>query len=222
MHLKSLAGPFFLSVGLHAATVASFQMLEDRKSSFPSSDSILVEVVHVELEPSAKSAVIPSAPTVKKMGKNQIKGLPTVFSQAKAQSAPQRPAVKAATPTLSARASTPLLESKNGAELMTDPQRGKIFINYFGNLKTKIHQTVLKEYSPTIHGTGEVALFFVLNAQGRLEEAKVLDRESRAGTFLKQMALDFLKASAPFGAFPSELGAKHLSFSVTVYFEENA
>ena len=110
---------------------------------------------------------------------------------------------------------------RESAELLTDPQMGKVFHSYFVRVKEKIHQ-VARRHAGEHPGKGFVALFFVLRSDGALDKISVAEKESSAGTEMRTFAVDCVKASAPFDPFPRELDPAKIAFRVTVRFNEIA
>lgn len=109
---------------------------------------------------------------------------------------------------------------QTSAEILTDPVRGKIFVGYFGNVKHAIQDLLVKKYAKRAIGHGSVYLFFVLNDSGALEKISVVDKESTADEYLRELAVQCVRDAAPFGNFPQSLGTDRISFNVTIYFEE--
>ena len=109
---------------------------------------------------------------------------------------------------------------RESAELLTDPQMGKVFHAYFVRLKEKIHQ-VIRRHSEEHAGRGTVSLIFILRSDGALDSISVAEKESSAGHEMRVFATDCVKASAPFDPFPKELDPQKIAFRVTVYFYES-
>ena len=110
---------------------------------------------------------------------------------------------------------------RESAELLTDPQRGKVFHLYFVKLKERIHQGIRRRMGERA-GAGSVSLVFVLKSDGALDKISVVDKESSAGTETRAFAVDCVKTSAPFDPFPRELDPARISFRVTIRFSEIA
>lgn len=114
----------------------------------------------------------------------------------------------------------PVETVSSSAELLADPQKGVIFLDYYGRIKEKIQGRVRQSYSPQTMGGGSVTLIFVLKSDGQLERVLVDSQASRAS----QAAIDFagacVRSSAPFTAFPKELDSSKISFRVTVVLDE--
>jgi len=109
---------------------------------------------------------------------------------------------------------------KTALDFMTDPQKGKIFYDYFGRLKEKIDLNLRRKYHGADDALGVVSLYFVLNPDGSLVKAGVLSKESDADISLQKIALESLRRSAPFGGFPHDLGNGPLAFNLKIYFDE--
>ena len=108
---------------------------------------------------------------------------------------------------------------RESAELLTDPQMGRVFHAYFVRLKEKIHQVIRRD-SGEQPGSGSVALLFILRSDGTLDKVSVLDGGSSAGTAMRGFAVNCVKASAPFDPFPKELDPAKISFRITIRFSE--
>ena len=128
---------------------------------------------------------------------------------------PRKPAVDAP--------SAPAAENarpKSALDFMGDPQKGKVFIDYFGKLKEKIQLNLRRKYHGAQDSLGIVTLFFVLNPDGSLVKAGIIQKDTDAGEALQKIALEALKRSAPFGSFPKDLGNGAVAFNLKVYFDE--
>lgn len=109
---------------------------------------------------------------------------------------------------------------KTAVDFMADPQKGRIFVNYFGKLKEKIYTTIRRKYNSVDGSLGVVSLFFILNPDGSLVRTSLVEKESDAPPLLQKIALDSLRRSAPFGGFPRDLGNVPVAFSLKIYFNE--
>ncbi|MBF0484760.1 MAG: hypothetical protein HQL25_08670 [Candidatus Omnitrophica bacterium] len=70
--------------------------------------------------------------------------------------------------------------------------------------------------------SGEVYLTFVLNIKGELVAVRVIESRTKANDYLKNIAMQSVKDSAPFPAFPSDLKYPELTFNVVISFEVQA
>ena len=109
--------------------------------------------------------------------------------------------------------------SMTTAELLADPSKGKIFLSYFGELKKKIQGAVYQKAGRHVYTRGSVCLAFVLNAKGHLEKVAVLPKGTHADEAMKELAVQCLRESAPFGSFPKDLGLDRISFNITIFFD---
>jgi len=119
----------------------------------------------------------------------------------------------------SERSSPKSAPPKTSAEIMADPEKGKIFVGYFSDVKKKIQQTLLDRYAHRYSGRGSVTLAFVLNARGSVEKVIVASKDARADEMLQDLAVQCLRESAPFGPFPQDLGSQKIAFNVTIFFD---
>ncbi len=118
-----------------------------------------------------------------------------------------------------ARPEKPKPAVRKSAELLVDPQNGKIFLGYFEKIKQRIHETVQKKYAHENPGEGIVSLIFILRADGGLENVAIVPKESNASPVVQNFAVECIKESLPFAPFPTELGLQKISFSVAVLFD---
>ncbi len=110
--------------------------------------------------------------------------------------------------------------SMTSAELIAYPVKGSIFIGYFGQVKKKIQSTVFqKAGKSSLYGRGSVCLGFILDSTGRVEHVTVLDKGTDAGDTMKELAVQCIRDSAPFGNFPKDLGPRHIYFNITIFFD---
>ena len=109
--------------------------------------------------------------------------------------------------------------SMTSAELIADPSKGKVFLDYFGQVKAKIQSTVHRAAGHQAFGQGSVCLAFVLNARGTLERLSVVDNGTTADAATRDLAKDCLQRSAPFKPFPKNLGPNRVVFNITIFFD---
>ena len=107
---------------------------------------------------------------------------------------------------------------KSSAEMLADPKKGKIFVEYFTEVRQKIQETLSQRYARRYSVRGGVALGFVLNSQGFLEKVSVLTKGTDGDPRLQELAVQCLREAAPFGDFPPELGSDRIAFNVTLFF----
>ena len=149
-------------------------------------------------------------------------GKPAVRQQAVVRR-PPRPApaaVPAAQPKLKADAppkSAPPAPAKmaESSQLLLDPQKGKVFSQYFVRMKKKINEAVEDRYFPKQSGE-QVSLIFIVNRSGRLEDVYALTKETRADAKTQAFAVQSVREAAPFDAFPADLNMEKICFNLTL------
>ena len=104
------------------------------------------------------------------------------------------------------------------AELLNDPAKSKIFLSYYSGVKKKIESAV-HEKGGHEQGRGNVYLEFVLDAAGQIERLRVVPKGTKADEAMQELAVKFLRESAPFDDFPKDLGSKSIAFSLTIFFD---
>ena len=109
--------------------------------------------------------------------------------------------------------------TRSSAEILADPKKGKVFIPYFSEVKTKIQKTLFDRYAHNGLGKGSVTLTFILNPRGFLDKVVVASRQGNVDEKLEQVAMQCLRDAAPFDRFPPELGIQRIAFNVTIFFE---
>lgn len=234
---RPAAFPFLLSLGLHAA-LAWFLLREGGIPGLRSHEPIQISYFEVQKKPA--TAETPATAVLKK----KIPGIPIPRLPVQEEAAPAKTAepVPAAEPTdfqknMDAKlkkqqgilaklgAEDPVsLEAekerpKTSAEMMADPQKGKLYVSYFGEMKKQIQKTLSGRFARRYSGKGSVTLRFIVNAQGYLEKVSVSPKDAKEDEMLRDLAVQCLREAAPFGSFPPELGSKRLVFDVTFFFD---
>ena len=110
--------------------------------------------------------------------------------------------------------------SMSSTELLNDPQKGKVFLGYFSQVKKKIQNTVYQK-AGSVYGRGSVCLAFVLDARGELEALGVVEKGTNADGVMRELAKRCLRESAPFGDFPKDLGPGRVAFNITIFFDSS-
>lgn len=131
-------------------------------------------------------------------------------AQAPAAARPQTPVAPAADPVRALRSS---------ADVLADPVKGKVFVHYFTDVKRRIQQVVRRKYDGTDAGEGRVALYFIVDATGRLDAVTVVSAETQADPALRELAKKCVREAAPFEPFPGELRLERVSFNLSIQFE---
>ena len=233
--LKSFVTPVGLSMALHgvlAAALVGAPLAGHSTAGQPIQiDYVEYEKIVVKAPAAVKSKTTASASSVN-TSKKKTRGIPVpaLNERAKREAADSelqkvlREKMKNQEAVLSRLSSEEAKSAersrpRTSAEMLADPQKGKIFVSYFSEVKRKIQETLHARYARKYSGQGNVTLLFVLNAEGRLEKVVVADQESVWDPTLRDLAMQCLREAAPFGAFPQDLGKGRIAFNLTVYFE---
>ncbi len=217
--------PAFLaaSLVLHASVLVPEFLFANRGTGEP----VEISVVSYAPEPAAPApkAATPARRTASTKAaaakKRVVRGMKphSLEPAAKIQALPAYKPVKRATSAMGA----PIPEvpaTKGSAELLSDPKKAKVFVGYFTAVKDKLDRTVRKNYADNAAGQGSVCLLFILNSDGSLDSASVVESQTQAPAGVKDFAMRCLRESAPFIGFPRSLEVGKVSFNVTVLFEE--
>ena len=109
------------------------------------------------------------------------------------------------------RVTLPLMESSG--------IRNPVYLSYFNSLRVKIRRFAYKNYDRFEEGA--VYLTFVINSDGKLQEARVVAGKSTGSSLLKEIALNSIKEASPYPPFPKNLDYPQLTFNVIISFELN-
>ena len=91
------------------------------------------------------------------------------------------------------------------------------YLSYYQIVREKIRRAAYLNYTRT--ETGEIYLSFVINNDGVLKEARLVQDKSANSQYLRDIALKSIWAASPFPAFAKELDYQQLSFNVVISFE---
>jgi outer membrane biosynthesis protein TonB len=97
-------------------------------------------------------------------------------------------------------------------------EKESLYLDYYRSIREEISRFTLENYSRYI-ACGEVCLYFVLSADGRLQEIRVVEERSSPNRLLKDVARKSVQQAAPFLSFPEGLTQEQLSFNVIIAFE---
>jgi TonB family protein len=109
----------------------------------------------------------------------------------------------------------PRLPKKKEQDLSKD----KFYITYYKLINEILRDAVIY---PSDFSEGEIALTFILNADGSLVNVDVLQDTSYNNNSLRETAKQIVKNAAPFPPFPKELRQNQLSFNVVFCFRERS
>lgn len=94
-----------------------------------------------------------------------------------------------------------------------------IYLNYQNFIRENLRRFLYNKYSD-IPQRGEVYLTFILNANGSVKQAQIIEDKSTASADLRKIVIESLYDASPFPPLPAALNTPILSFSVTVHFKE--
>ncbi len=105
-------------------------------------------------------------------------------------------------------------------EVPADPKVKAYYLDYYDKIRRRIRDTAFSLYRRGMRG-GDVFISFMLDSKGRLIEAHVVPERSSAPRALFEIAMNALRQSSPFGAFPPELVHDQLRFNVIISFRRH-
>lgn len=179
-----------------------------------------IEIAYIRLleSPAAPKPVQKTYPrmSASKPARSAAKERPAVRPAERAQ-APA--AAKPQAPVAPAPAPEPVRALRSSADVLADPVKGKVFVHYFTDVKRRIQQVVRRKYDGADAGEGRVALYFIVDATGRLDVVTVVSVETQADPALRELAKKCVREAAPFEPFPGELHLERVSFNLSIQFE---
>ncbi|MFH1062389.1 MAG: TonB family protein [Candidatus Omnitrophota bacterium] len=125
---------------------------------------------------------------------------------------------------------TPIIEPELKKEILTksnpvlpkkeeELSKDKYYISYYRLINELLRDSVIY---PNDFSEGEIALTFVLNSDGSLENVDVMQDTSYRNNSLRETAKQIVKNASPFPPFPKELRQKQLTFNVVFCFRERS
>ncbi|MBU1043249.1 MAG: TonB family protein [Candidatus Omnitrophica bacterium] len=100
-----------------------------------------------------------------------------------------------------------------------DLSKDKYYISYYRLINELLRDAVIY---PDDFSEGEIALTFILNADGSLVNVDVLQDTSYNNNSLSETAKQIVKSASPFPPFPKELRQDQLTFNVVFCFRERS
>ncbi len=210
MPIKTTLTALFASLALHGAVVGySLHVLPWTEAPRRAADPIEISYVTTK-KTVPKPSEIP-------LPKKKVKGIrpPASRIEAAAMTEVNPQPAKPALSSLPAKKDA----AKTSVELLADPEKGRIFSDYFSVVKEAIHAMLRKKCEGKKIGQGSVTLGFVLNSEGKLERVTVLETDAKMDPLLRNIAVECLREAAPFANFPKDLNSARVSFSLTVFFD---
>ncbi|MBN1527168.1 MAG: TonB family protein [Candidatus Omnitrophica bacterium] len=96
----------------------------------------------------------------------------------------------------------------------------KAYVNYYKLIREKIRRRLKYNYRGQ-YKEGEVALAFILRADGTLASCGTEESASASDKRLASIAVESLREAGPFPPFPKEIDLPDMSFNVLVAFRRN-
>ncbi|MEI8344629.1 MAG: energy transducer TonB [Candidatus Omnitrophota bacterium] len=221
MDLKIISAAFFTSLALHGAGGVFVGSGGWPVSGTAQPEPVMISYVQpaIEARIESRQPIVKTAQAPQKQYLVEVAPLPKPLAPSQAR---PRTAGLRAHPKRVQAAQKRVIPAvpKTGADFLTDPQTGRIFVSYFGVVKEKIQKTIKRKYARRQTTSGNVSVYFVLDPMGRVVKSAVSDKESSASEGLKAFALECLTASSSFGPFPKPLGGTNISFTVNILFDE--
>lgn len=216
MPFKAIFLPLTASLALHALAISSFCIPLLQKDG-PSSRSVEISYVQYSKETTSAPPQIHYPPVTKITHRKSETAIPdkkaTVTRVGEVRATEGKPAE-------SGSAIVSSFKVRNSEEFLADPQKGKIFLDYFGQVKQRVRRAVEQGYSRRRSGRGDVTLMFVLKADGAVVKIFPVNENSSADDSLKDFAVRCVREGAPFPRFPKELGMDRISFNLSILFDE--
>ena len=96
-------------------------------------------------------------------------------------------------------------------------KNNKSYVDYYSIINNQLRQSVV---TPESYNEGEVAVSFVVTADGLLKEVQIADITSTVDSVLRKTAVDIIRNASPFPPFPDELRRIKLTFNVVICFQD--
>lgn len=114
----------------------------------------------------------------------------------------------------------PVRQVVSSQELLSDPQSGKIFSEYFQAVKSRIQTVAARRQQYIVQEHGKIELYFVLDPGGKIVSVDAKpDDTARYNPLLISHAMDIIRESEPFLRFPAQITAPSISFNITLVFD---
>ena len=221
MPFKTLILPLTASLAIHTLVVASFGVSAVSREE---PGNRFFDISYVRYTPENNTKIVSPPPQIqyppmaKKADRAKEKMNQPVKEEAHFLNTKEDDSIKTHAPAASATVSS--LDVKNSEEFLSDPQKGKVFLNYFGLVKQRVRRAIETGYSKQDLGRGDVLLSFVLKSDGAVVKVFSIDKDSSANEFMKDFAVRCVRECSPFPRFPKELGMDRISFNLSILFDE--
>ena len=109
------------------------------------------------------------------------------------------------------------LQDKTNSDVAKSFKNNPAYLEYYKDVRARISKLAYDGYNRK--EVGKVYLVFIIQRNGDVKDIRVNEEKSSNSTFLKQIAIEAVKAAAPFKSFPAELNYPQLSFNVILSYE---
>lgn len=109
------------------------------------------------------------------------------------------------------------IQEENKQKITEDLNSNPVYAEYYKEVKSRISKVAYNGY--TRSEEGEVHLVFVVKNDGEVKDIKVIEGKSSNSPYLRQIAIEAIKAVAPFPVFPEDLKYKQLIFNIVLSYE---
>ena len=154
-------------------------------------------------------------------GQVTVNGERSAVSDEKVSQPPPRapPAAQKPAPTANRKPQT-ANGTVSSEELLSDPQKGKVFSRYFQAIKARIQTVAERHQRFVVRDQGKIEMDFVLNRAGLVISLEARPNQAaRRNPLLVSRAMDIIRDSEPFQRFPAEIEAHSISFNITLVFD---
>ncbi len=93
----------------------------------------------------------------------------------------------------------------------------KIYTSYYKLINEQLRRAII---NPPYFASGEVAVSFIISADGRLQNVKVVNESSPETSFLRETAVRIINNASPFPPFPDDLQRQQLTFNIVICFKD--
>ena len=103
------------------------------------------------------------------------------------------------------------------AVMEADKIKNPSYISYYQIVREKIRRAAFRSYNG--RELGEVTLSFIILNDGGLQKIFLMEEHSSESAYLREIAVNSVKAASPFPGFPKELNYPCLLFRLPIEFE---
>jgi len=211
---------FVISVAAHTALVVPWPHFDILSKKPEIDEKKPIEVSYLEIK------IVPKAPVIKQVKHPVTAKIKLKAEETTTQADSKIEKVRAEEKETISVAKTQL---KQEEPKEADPARPNIkldtaarkiaYVGYYDLIRQKIKYNLFKMYRPR-NRQGEVYVEFILDSDGKLKDARVLNEKSTQSKHLQEVTIKALRRSSPFPPFPEELNDPKINFNVVISFRE--